>query len=481
MANFKDCLDKIGEIGEVQSMTESTAVVSGLPGITPNEIVIFENGQVGQAMYLSESWIEVLLLSNLPVVIGEKVTRTGEKIAIPVGKELLGCVISPLGELISGSKITGQLNKFPLNTDSLGIEKRASVSQSLETGVSLIDTLIPLGKGQRELIIGDRKTGKTSILLQILCYQAQKGMICIYTAIGRRRSEIKEIEKFFTDKGVMKNIIIINSSAEDPAGLIYLAPYTGCAIAEYFRDQGIDTIVALDDMTTHAKFYREICLLTKRFPGRDSYPVDIFFAHARMLEKGGNFKKGTKETSLTIIPVIQTPNGDLSGYIQTNLMSMTDGHIYFDSDLFVSGKRPAINPFLSVSRVGRQTQTALKREISREVMSFLSNYEKMQTFVHFGAELTDQTRMVLQRGEKIYSLFEQSPKQSIVSNLSIYLLALIWADHWVDVGPDQLKHEFTEIIKKYGDSTEYAQKVDRLIESCSHFKQLIDKAGKENL
>jgi len=443
--------------------------------------VFFENGQSGEVLSLHQNSVEVLLFSQEPLLIGTKAARTGEELTIPVGGELLGCVIDALGRPISCLKPPKTpKTRRTLTSDSLGIETRASVRKPLETGVALVDMLVPLGRGQRELIIGDRKTGKTSFLLQTLYNQAKNGTICIYGAIGRKQAEIKTVQNYFIKLGVMDKMIIIAAGAEDPAGLIYLTPYSACAIAEYFRDQGIDTVIVLDDMTTHAKFYREICLLAKRFPGRDSYPVDIFYAHARMLEKGGNFKLDvpggvSSESSITILPVIQTAGGDLSGYIQTNMMSMTDGHIYFDSDLFASGKRPAVNPFLSVTRVGRQAQSSLKREINREILAFLTNYEKLQSFVHFGAELTEDVRLSLAKGERIYSFFEQNEAESVPSNLAVYVLSLIWLDYFQIENTDQLRQEYQKIFERYTKEPVYRKKIDSLVDESQKFSELLDK------
>lgn len=481
MKDFKYYLDKVGEVGFVESVTESNAIVSGLPSIKPTEKVLFERGELGVSLFLNRDSTEVLLLSKGRITPGQRVARTGEELTVPIGKAFLGYVVDCLGRpIFPPGGIKADSHRRILDMSSPGIESRISVRRPLETGVALVDVLVPLGKGQRELVIGDRKTGKTSFLLQTVLRQARQGTICLYGAVGRKQTEIKEIKDFFTKNEVMDKIILVASSVHDANGLIYLTPYTACVMAEYFRDLGLDTLVVLDDLTTHAKFYREICLLAKRFPGRDSYPVDIFFAHAGILEKGGNFKTdapggASSEASITILPVAQTAAQDLSGYIQTNLMSMTDGHIYFDSDLFAKGRRPAINPFLSVTRVGRQAQTALKREINREMMAFLTNYEKLQSFVHFGAELTEEAKEILLKGERIINFFEQSEATSLDSNIVVYVLSLIWKGAWLDKTSQEAKKEFLQLVAKYQTDRKFKKKVNRIVDKSESFKELIKK------
>jgi len=475
MKSFNYYLDKIGEIGYVEHVTKDVVGVSGLPSAKTEEVIIFETGQTGQVLFLHSDVIEVLLFDEQSVKSGTRAVRTGQRQSIPVGRQYLGHLINPICQPINH---TGAIDKSEetwfVNIAPPGIEERVSVNKQLQTGVILVDMLIPLGHGQRELVIGDRKTGKTTFLLHTVINQVKKGTICIWAAIGKKRGEIKEIEQYFIQNRVMDKIIIIASSAEDATGLIYLTPYSAVSAAEYFKEQGQNTLVVLDDLTIHAKFYRELSLLSKRFPGRESYPVDVFFTHAALLERGGNFRHNGKTVSLTILPIAETNEGDLSGYIQTNLMSMTDGHLYFDKELFSRGRRPAINPFLSVTRVGRQTQTSLYREVSQSLMSFLVEFQKASSFVHFGAELTIEVRELLARGEKIIDFFDHSSEMPIVINPAIFILCCLWQDFWKEE-LSVLRGKWDKIIKDYETDKKFRDKIDGMIEESKSFKELLEK------
>jgi F-type H+-transporting ATPase subunit alpha len=376
----------------------------------------------------------------------------------------MGSVISPLG--LKPELFFTQPNKFrPVEFSPLGISFRTKISKTLETGVVLVDLLVPLGLGQRELILGDRKTGKTNFLLQTLHNQAKKGIICIYVAIGKRKTEIKKAVDFFASKGIANQIITVATSSHDSAGEIFLAPYSGMAIAEYFRDLGKDVLIIMDDMSTHARFYREISLLNKRFPGRDSYPGDIFHIHSRLLERAGNFLVNDNPVSITCLPAAESPQGDITGYIQTNLMSMTDGHIYFDAELFFKGRRPAINPFLSVTRVGHQTQSKLQKDIRQKILDLFSRYEKTVGFQRFGAELGENSRQIIALGEKIYRFLDQPLGLAVPANLQMFLLAKLWQ------GSIQTA-DFETNVKHYVSDQEFARQVDAAISSCNSFSKL---------
>ena len=408
MNDFNKYLQATGETGYVEEMNQSIAQVSGLPGARLAELVVFEEGEMGQVMGLGAGRVEVLVLARLEVKVGARVVRTGGPLKIAVGEAMLGKMIDGLGRGAEGQEMR-EVDVVPS-----GIAARQKISRPLETGVALVDLLIPLGRGQRELVMGDRKTGKTNFVLQTISTQAQLGTVCVYAAIGKKNTEIMQAEGFFTETGAVKNLVIVASSSHDPVGEIWLTPYTAMTVAEYFRDKGRDVLLVLDDMTAHAKFYRELSLTARRFPGRESYPGDIFYVHSKLLERAGNFKVGAAEAAITCLPVVDTVQGDMTGYIQTNLMSMTDGHIYFDSDLYFAGRRPAINPFLSVTRVGRQTQSQPQRQLATEMIAALANYERTQAFVRFGAELGESARQVLARGERILKFFSQ-PRFGVIS------------------------------------------------------------------
>jgi len=470
MKDFPEYLEKTGEVGFVEKVLPSLVYVKGLPTCRPYEMILFETGQLGQVIALTPQYVEVLLLSRDPVKGGTRVTRTGRNLELSVSEGILGTVLDPLGKPVFGeSNLKRKGEMRPMFTTPIGIGARKSINEPLETGVSIVDLAITLGKGQRELVIGDRKSGKTVFLQQVVLAQALKGTVCIYTSIAKRWFDTQKTLAFFKKYGIEKRVLTVVAGPADPPGLIFLAPYTAITYAEFFRDQGKDVLLVLDDLTTHAKYYREITLSARRFPGRSSYPGDIFFVHSRILERAGNFGKG----SISCFPVAETTFRDLSGYIQTNLMSMTDGHIFFDGDLFIRGKRPAINTFLSVTRVGLQTQTSLVREINRELSKFLVRYEKMRQYIHFGSELSQETKRTLSVGERISEFFDQPGDTIIPLNINILLLGSIWAGLWRDKEVAEMKKQMYQRIDMYIKNSPYRSRVDQIIKATETFSQLI--------
>lgn len=497
MKNFQFYLDKTGEIGFVEQSLHTLAYVSGLPRAKPKEVILFETGEIGQVLSLTTDYVEVLLLSKTKVHVGTRVARTGEQLIIEVSDTMLAKTIDSMGIPISNSSrpqrvstktqsehIPTQRRKEyrPIDVPPPGLNSRKNITKPYETGVTMVDLVVPLGQGQRELVVGNRKTGKTGFLMQNVVTQASRGAICVYAAIAKRRLDIKMIEEFFRKKGVSQNTIIVATSSADPAGLVYLTPYTAMTVAEYFRDSGRDTLVIMDDMTAHAKYYREITLLARRFPGRSSYPGDIFYVHARLMERAGNFVINThhkgqqvqKEVSITCLPVAELVMSDLSGYIQTNLMAMTDGHIYFDIDLYNQGRRPPVNPFLSVTRVGRQAQTPLLRDLSRQLTSFLVHLEDLRQFMHFGAELSEKTRRELALGERLVAFFDQTSDTIIPMNINVIILASLWGKFWRKTTPTDMKREVVEIVTTYKQDDKYKQKIDSLVRNIKTFTELVD-------
>lgn len=450
MKNYQYYLKKIGEYGNVKEVNYPIVNVVGLPHAKAQEIVMFEKGQIGEVFSLEKDSIEILLFSKEPILNGDQVVRTDQFVSVTVGEELLGKIIDPLGSpVISGEKPAELKEKKELDTTVLGIDSRKRIERPFLTGVTVVDLLVPLGKGQRELIIGDRKTGKSAFLLTAVKNQVSQGTIVIYAAIGKKKSDVKKLEEFFEKEKLTQSVIMVTSDPFDSPSLIYLTPYCAMSIAEYFRDLGRDSVVIFDDLSTHAKFYREISLLGKRFPGRESYPGDIFYVHAKLLERAGNFKHKEKgEVSITALPIVETVEGDLSGFIATNIMGMTDGHIFFDSDIFYKGRRPAINVSLSVTRVGRQTQSPLKRELNREVTAFMANYDKVQNYSHFGAELSEKIKSILKTGEKIQIFFDQHYTLIVPEEIQLILFSLIWL-HYLD---DKSAEEIDEFRKKLVDA-----------------------------
>ena len=390
-------------------------------------MILFETGQKAEVFAINRGKIEARVFSHEPVTVGTKVTKTNQLLSIAVGPELLGHTIDPLGEpLDPAASFIKPTELRDLDATPVGISGRKKITKHLITGVALIDLLLPLGRGQRELIIGDRKTGKTSLIMTTLKNQVNEGVIAIYAAIAKKKSDIKRLQEFLVQEKLMSRSIIVASSSYDSPSLIYETPYAAMAIAEYYRDQGIHTLLILDDLSTHAKFYREISLLARRFPGRDSYPGDVFYIHSKLLERAGNFKHPTKgEVAITCLPVIEIIEGDFTGYISTNVMGITDGHIYLDSNIYYQGMRPAVNIPLSVTRVGRQTVDKLTRDVNKNLTSLLADYEKLQNLSHFGQELTDDVKKQLKIGELIYKFFNQPYQLTIPLTIQLIILSMI--------------------------------------------------------
>ena len=424
---YNESLKKTKEYGVVYSVSHPIVFIEGLPKVKLGEIILFESGQKGEVFAIAKGRVEARLFSHEPIRVGTKVTRTNTLISIPVGKELLGQTINPLGEsLDAAKKFKTPQERRGLESKPIDISGRHRLATPMVTGVTLVDMMIPLGRGQRELIIGDRKTGKTSLLLTTIKQQTSEGVVAIYAAIAKRKSEIKRLQMFFEEEKITDKVIIVATSSYDSPSLIYQTPYSAMAIAEYFRDQGIHSIVVLDDLSTHAKFYRELSLLARRFPGRDSYPGDIFYTHSRLLERSGNFNHpSVGEVSITCLPVIEIVEGDLTGYVPTNVMGITDGHIYLDSNIYYQGMRPAVNIPLSVTRVGRQTLDKLSREINKDLTQFLTRYEKLKNLSHFGQELTSDVKNALRLGEIIYKFFNQPYQETIPKAIQMLILVMI--------------------------------------------------------
>jgi F-type H+-transporting ATPase subunit alpha len=424
---FNQLLKSIGEYGIVYKVNHPIVFIEGLPKVKTHEVILFESGQKGEVFAINRGKIEARIFSHDPVKVGTKVARTDQLLSVPVGKELLGQVINPLGEAFDETvQFVPPHESRDLDVRPVGISGRQKITTPMTTGIALVDLLVPLGRGQRELVVGDRKTGKTSLLMTAIKKQVFEGAIAIYAAIAKKKSDIKRMQKFFIEEKLMSQMVIVATSSYESPSLIYLTPYAAMSIAEYFRDQGLHTLLILDDLSTHAKFYRELSLLARRFPGRDSYPGDIFYVHSKLLERAGNFKHPTAgEVSITCLPVVEIVEGDLAGYISTNLMGITDGHIYLDSNIYYQGMRPAVSISLSVTRVGRQTLNKLAREVNKKLIAFLAHYDKLQNLSHFGQELTDDVKKDLRTGDMIYKFFNQPYQQIIPTTVQLIIISMI--------------------------------------------------------
>jgi len=417
--------------------------------------------------------------------VGEEVARTNKPFQIPVSQGFLGRIIDPLCRPIDGlGPVFGEKKYLSIQREAPGITRRVRVNKPLETGVMVVDLLVPVGYGQRELVIGDAKTGKTTFLLQAMVSQAKEGIICIYVGIGKETSAVKIVEDYLKEMNVFDKTVMVIATSENPSTINYLSPFSGMTIAEYFRDRGEKVLIIFDDLTSHAKFYREISLLVKRVPGRASYPGDIFHIQAAVVERAGNIKTpDNKEVSITALPVAETLENDISGYIQTNLMAMTDGHIFFDINVFREGKRPAINAFLSVSRVGNQTKTPIDKALAGWIKRKLVEYQRVMGLSQFGVELSLETQKLLDLGKKLEILFNQGPKTIIPRSLQLFLFGLIFFGFWEDKPQNVMKVEIDEILKKYKEGVfseveSEIKKIKNLEEFKSFIGEIIPKVKK---
>ena len=410
------------DVGRVISVGDGIALVDGLRAAIANELLRFGNDGFGIAFNLEEKAIGVVILSNgaKGISAGDEVRRTGRVVEVPVGDGLLGRVVDALGQPLDGGLPIQYDRTRPIDRHAPGVMDRKSVHEPLETGIKAIDSMIPIGRGQRELIIGDRQTGKTSIAIDTIINQADKGVYCIYVAIGQKVSAVAQIVERLREHGAMKYTVVVNASASELAPLQYIAPYAGCAMAEEWMEQGKHVLIVYDDLSKHAVAYRTISLLLRRPPGREAYPGDVFYLHSRLLERAAKLSDGLGGGSMTALPIIETQVGDISAYIPTNVISITDGQIFLQTDLFNQGRRPAIDTGLSVSRVGGSAQTKAIKKVSSSLKLELAQYEEMLAFTQFGSDLDDATRATLNHGARLTELFKQPP-YSPLSMPQLYL------------------------------------------------------------
>ncbi len=396
------------ETGKVILVGDGIARVYGLKNCMANELLEFEGGSFGVAQNLEEETVSVAILSDKnDIREGVSVSRTGKVVSVPVGEGLLGRVVNALGEPIDGKGPIEYAGTRPIESDAPGIIERRSVSVPLQTGIKAIDSMIPIGRGQRELIIGDRQTGKTEIAIDTIINQKNSDVICIYVAIGQKSTSVAKLANELQISGAMDYTIIVSASASESAPLQYIAPYSGCAMAEYFREQGRDVLIIYDDLSKHAVAYRALSLLIRRPPGREAYPGDVFYLHSRLLERAACVDEAYGGGSITALPIIETQAGDVSAYIPTNVISITDGQIFLETELFHSGIMPAINPGISVSRVGGSAQLKAMKKVSGELKLLYSQYRELQSFAQFGSDLDADTKARLALGERIVEVLKQ--------------------------------------------------------------------------
>lgn len=403
----------VSEVGSVIQVGDGIARVHGLKNVKASELVDFGHGVQGMALNLEYDNVGCVLMGPDHLVReGDSVKRTGEVISINVSESMIGRVVSPLGTPLDGKGEIAKGKIMPLDIVAPGIIDRQPVKQPLQTGIKAIDAMVPIGKGQRELIIGDRQTGKTAIAIDAIINQKNipqnERCICIYVAIGQKQSTIAQVVKTLSDFGAMEYTIVVSATAADPASLLYIAPYAGCAIGEYFMWQGKDVLIVYDDLSKHAQAYRQMSLLLRRPPGREAYPGDVFYLHSRLLERACKLSKENGGGSITALPIIETQAGDVSAYIPTNVISITDGQIYLESGLFLSGIKPAVNVGLSVSRVGGSAQRKTMRKVAGTLRIDLSQYQELAGFAQFGSELDKESQRQIERGKRMTELLKQN-------------------------------------------------------------------------
>ena len=411
------------ETGTIILVGDGIAKAHGLENCMSNELLEFENGEYGMALNLEENVVSIVMLSNTSdIKEGSVVKRTGEVVSVPVGEKMIGRVVNALGQPVDGKGPIDYKEVRPIESEAPGIIKRKSVSVPLQTGIKAIDSMIPIGRGQRELIIGDRQTGKTSIAVDTIINQKKENVICIYVAIGQKNSTVAQLADTLSKAGAMDYTVIVSATASELAPLQYIAPYSGCAIGEYFMAQGKDVLIVYDDLSKHAVAYRALSLLIRRPPGREAYPGDVFYLHSRLLERAARVSEEYGGGSITALPIIETQAGDVSAYIPTNVISITDGQIFLESELFHSGIMPAVNPGISVSRVGGNAQIKAMKKVACSLKLLYSQYRELQSFAQFGSDLDADTKERLALGERIVEILKQDKNSPMPVELQVAVI-----------------------------------------------------------
>ncbi len=464
LASYKKEIKEVG-VGTVLQVGDGIARVYGLEDVMASELVEFPNGVMGMVLNLEEDNVGIIIMGpDEGIQEGDTVKRTGRIIDVPVGDALLGRVVNSLGDPLDGKGPVVAEKRRHIESKAPGVVERQTVNESLATGLKAVDSMIPIGRGQRELIIGDRQTGKTAIAIDAILNQKDKGVYCIYVAIGQKLSTVAGIVEVLNANGAMEYTTIVVASASDPAPLQYIAPYAGCAIGEEFRDTGKHALVVYDDLSKHAQAYRQVSLLLRRPPGREAYPGDIFYLHARLLERAAKLSDDLGAGSLTALPIIETQAGDVSAYIPTNVISITDGQIYLESELFYSGIRPAINVGLSVSRVGSKAQTKAMKNVASKLKLDLARYWELQAFAQFATDLDKFTQSQLNRGSKIVETLKQ-PQYSPMPVANQTMIIYAATNGYLDDIPNERIRDFEKGLYAYVD------------EKCAVVAHNIEKTG----
>ena len=461
---------KVERTGTVTEAGDGVARVQGLSTVKANEIVQFENDVFGLALNLEEDTVGVVILGDyLGIKEGDEVKSTGRIVEVPVGQEMIGRVLNPLGQPVDGKGNIKSSDTIEVEKIAPGVVERESVNQPVQFGVKVVDGLVPIGRGQRELVIGDRGTGKTAVCIDAIINQKGGDLICIYVSIGQKASKVANIVNQLEVNGAMDHTIVVTANASESAALQYLAPYAGCAMGEYFMSQGKDVLIVYDDLTKHAWAYRQMSLLLRRPPGREAYPGDVFYLHSRLLERAVNLSDDYGGGSMTALPVIETQAGDVSAYIPTNVISITDGQIYLEPDLFNSGIRPAVNLGLSVTRVGSSAQTKAMKSVAASLKIEMAQFRELESFAQFGSsDLDDATKKQLDRGQRILELLKQNEASPVTMQQQVCLFYMVNEGVFDDIPLEKVK-EFELSWYDYAESN-----LDKVLDNIKTSGELSD-------
>nr|WP_263315077.1 F0F1 ATP synthase subunit alpha [Mammaliicoccus sp. Marseille-Q6498] len=477
----------VADVGTVIQVGDGIALAHGLTDVMAGELLEFHTGVLGLAQNLEENNVGIVILGPADgIKEGDEVKRTGRIMEVPVGEELIGRVVNPLGQPIDGQGPINTSKSRPVESPATGVMDRKSVDEPLQTGIKAIDALVPIGRGQRELIIGDRQTGKTTVALDTILNQKDEDMICIYVAIGQKESTVRTAVETLRRHGALDYTIVVSASAAQPAPLLYIAPYAGVAMAEEFMFNGKHVLIVYDDLTKQAAAYRELSLLLRRPPGREAYPGDVFYLHSRLLERAAKLNDDLGGGSITALPFVETQAGDISAYVPTNVISITDGQIFLQSDLFFSGVRPAINPGLSVSRVGGSAQIKAMKKVAGTLRLDLASYRELESFAQFGSDLDEATKAKLERGKRTVEVLKQDQNKPLTVDRQVAILYALTKGHlddipveditrfedeflnWIDANASDLFKEIRETKQLPSD--------DKFVSAIDAFKKVFNKS-----
>ncbi len=466
------------ETGTVIVVGDGIARANGLDRCMANELVEFENGEYGMALNLEENSVSIVILGeDEGLHEGSKVKRTGRVVSVPVGESLIGRVVNALGQPIDGKGPINTDEVRPIENNAPGIIERKGVNVPLQTGIKAIDSMIPIGRGQRELIIGDRQTGKTTLATDTIINQKGKGVICIYVAIGQKNSTVVQLVEQLTKAGAMEYTIVVSATASELAPMQYIAPYSGCTMGEFFMQQGKDVLIIYDDLSKHAVAYRALSLLIRRPPGREAYPGDVFYLHSRLLERAARMAPEYGGGSLTALPIIETQAGDVSAYIPTNVISITDGQIFLESELFHSGIMPAVNPGISVSRVGGDAQIKAMKKVAGSLKLIYSQYRELQSFAQFGSDLDADTKARLAQGERVVEVLKQGKNQPIPVEKQVAIIYAVTHGYLDDVPVEKvplyerglyarLDAQHKDLMQEIAETGKLAPEMEEALKNC---------------